>query len=322
MRLRGAFVNRHDELRSGWRIGAFLLLTAALSTALIAPFWIFKILTDFLLRLLITAAILGATFISVKFMNRKPLTAVGLSLHPALFREFGLGLLLGFLMITGIYVVEYLSGFAGLAWRGLSLWECLWVIVSGSVFFLVAGAMEEILFRGYLLQTLMQAITFLPAMTVLALLFAVAHSGNSNATVIGVINVGLAAVWLSFAYLKTRSLWLPIGLHASWNFSQTTIFGFPTSGVTFPDFKLCAVAQAGPEWVTGGAFGPEGGALATVALFCCTWYILKSPMISTPEGIITLDSVEDLLLNKDGREASPADGLSRTSDKNPAAGDA
>lgn len=301
-------------------MGAFVLLTTVLSAALIVPFRYFRILTDFVSTLLIMVAVLGATYLSVRFMNRKPLTAIGLSFHPGIFREFGLGLLLGFLMIAGIYVVEYLSGFAGLAWRGLPLWECLWVIVSGFVYFLLAGALEEIFFRGYLLQTLMQAITFFPAMAAMALLFAVAHTGNPGATVFGIINVALAAVWLSFAYLKTRSLWLPIGLHISWNFSQTTLFGFSTSGVAFPNFKLNTVVQAGPEWVTGGAFGPEGGVLATVALFCCTWYILKSTMISTPEGIVTLDSVEDLLMKKDVPATSPADDPRATSGRNSAMG--
>jgi hypothetical protein len=73
------------------------------------------------------------------------------------------------------------------------------------------------------------------------------------------------------------------------------LFGFPTSGIRFGRYRVFDIIQQGPEWITGGAFGPEGGALATTALVACTWYILKSEYLKAPEGIVTLDSVEDLL---------------------------
>jgi membrane protease YdiL (CAAX protease family) len=95
--------------------------------------------------------------------------------------------------------------------------------------------------------------------------------------------------------MKTRSLWLPFGLHVSWNYSQTVIYSFPTSGIDFAGFQLGETVQTGPEWITGGAFGPEGGALATLMLILSTWYILKSKSLSVPEGIITLDSIEDII---------------------------
>ena len=94
---------------------------------------------------------------------------------------------------------------------------------------------------------------------------------------------------------STRSLWLPFGLHWGWNFSLTTLFSLPTSGMGFPDRQLFMLEQSGPGWLTGGAFGPEGGALATVALVACPWHILKSKLYAAPEGIITLDSLEDLV---------------------------
>jgi hypothetical protein len=54
-------------------------------------------------------------------------------------------------------------------------------------------------------------------------------------------------------------------------------------------------AQSGPVWVGGGEFGPEGGVLATIALITCLWYILKAGFLRPPEGIVTLDSIEDLV---------------------------
>jgi uncharacterized protein len=158
-----------------------------------------------------------------------------------------------------------------------------------------AAALEELLFRGYMFQTLAQGITLFPAMILFSALFAVAHASNPSASLLSSVNVFLAGVWLSFAYIKTRSLWLPIGLHWSWNFSQTTVFGFPTSGISFADRRLLNQVVTGPDWITGGGFGPEGGVLATAALVAGTWYLLKSRRISVPEGIVTLDSLEDVL---------------------------
>ncbi|MFN0159476.1 MAG: type II CAAX prenyl endopeptidase Rce1 family protein [Bacteroidota bacterium] len=136
----------------------------------------------------------------------------------------------------------------------------------------------------------------MPAMLLAAALFAFAHGGNPNVSLFGFVNIGLASAWLSFAYLKVRNLWLPFGLHFGWNFSQTSIFGFPTSGISFEERKIMTLTQSGPEWLTGGAFGPEAGALATVALVACTWYIVRSKLLVAPEGIITLDSLEDLVV--------------------------
>jgi hypothetical protein len=80
-----------------------------------------------------------------------------------------------------------------------------------------------------------------------------------------VLNTILAGIWLSVAYVKTRSLWLPTGLHFAWNFSLAFIYGFPVSGlrVSQPIFH---VEQGGPEWMTGGSYGPEGGALGLIVI--------------------------------------------------------
>jgi membrane protease YdiL (CAAX protease family) len=100
--------------------------------------------------------------------------------------------------------------------------------------------------------------------------------------------------------MKTRSLWLPFGVHFAWNFSQTTLFGLPTSGMLDDAHALFNTARSGPAWIGGGEFGPEGGLLATIALLACLWYILKAGFLKPPEGIVTLDSIEDLVAGSGG----------------------
>jgi membrane protease YdiL (CAAX protease family) len=213
-----------------------------------------------------------------------------------------MGFLLGFLMVAGVFLVEYWLGYVEIARRELAVGDALIVAGSSLSLFALAALAEEVLFRGYIFQTTIQAITFLPAMILFSTLFALAHWGNPNVSAGGLVNIAIAGVWLSFAYMKTRSLWLPFGLHWGWNFSLTTLFSFPTSGMTHPNRQLFVLDQSGPEWLTGGAFGPEGGVLATLALVLCTWHILKSKMYAAPEGIITLDSLEDLVV-EESREA-------------------
>jgi len=295
MTIKPIFFDPHGELRSGWRIVAFILITGTITLVFVFLFQFLDVRGHFVGEVVILVSVLIGSYITARFINHKPFGAIGLNFHPAMYREFGTGCLLGFLMMSGIFVVQYSSGFVQLMWMGPGLWDTVWVLSSSVSFFAIGAFAEEVLFRGYLFQTLIQGITALPAMVLMGILFALAHLANPHATTFALINVGLAAVLLSIAYLKTRSLWLPFGLHLGWNYSQTTLYSFPTSGIQFTDMKLLVLTQSGPEWLTGGDFGPEGGMFATTALIAATWYVLKSKKLAVPDGIITLDSVEDLM---------------------------
>jgi len=295
LNIRSFFLDRSGEVRAGWRIVLFMVAVLILGVLLIEPLSLLPGSLSFMGNVLILAAGLGATWVATKFLNRKPFTAVGLALYDRTPRDFGAGCLLGFLMMTGIFLIELGLGYAVPAWRDLSPLDAVWV-ATGSLAWFGAGALgEEVLFRGYAFQTLIQALTFLPATILMAIIFALAHVQNPNVTLLSLTNVALAGLLFSIAYMKTRSLWLPFGLHMSWNFSQTTLYGFPTSGIADASRSFVVLKQSGPDWVVGGPFGPEGGILATFALIVCTWYILKAGYMNAPEGIITLDSVEDLV---------------------------
>lgn len=290
------FINRHGDVRAGWRMALFILLLSVFAFLLVMPVARFLPGVDLLVpSLMLVIAVLLASWVMTRFVNKKPLGAIGVGFHHRTGREFVLGCLLGFLMMAGVFLVQWSLGYLSFSSLGLSTGQIAARVVLSAFFFFFAAAGEELMFRGYFFQTLMQAITFLPAAVLMSLLFGMAHLANPHVTAFGTINVVLAGLWLSFAYLKTRSLWFPIGIHVSWNFCQTVVFGFPTSGQGFQARKLFETTVSGPEWITGGAFGPEGGILATAALIICSWFILKSSMIARPEGIITLDSIEDLV---------------------------
>jgi uncharacterized protein len=170
-----------------------------------------------------------------------------------------------------------------LSFKSLTLVEVSRLLGASVFIFVMGAAGEELLFRGYLFQTMMEGTGKIIAVVAFALFFGFAHWSNPNVTTFSLINVGLAGVWLSIAYVKTRTLWFPIALHFSWNFLQNHIFSFPVSGIQFEKFQLGTLVQSGPAWLTGGPFGPEGGALATVMLVCSGAFIYFSPWIRMSE---------------------------------------
>jgi hypothetical protein len=149
---------------------------------------------------------------------------------------------------------------------------------NGSLFRLCSsGAFEEVLLRGYAFRVLIRGTGKAVAVCVTSCTFGLAHLANPNVGFLAIINTAMAGMWLSIAYLKTRSLWLPAALHISWNTTEGLIFGFPVSGMMFP--SVLKSTHGGNEWITGGNYGPEGGVLSLVVLVIGTIFIIRSKWI-------------------------------------------
>ncbi len=146
--------------------------------------------------------------------------------------------------------------------RGIGL--AGFALVYATLFFVVAFS-EETLFRGYALVSLTEAITFWPAVMVLALVFSWVHAGHAQESHAGLVFAGLFGVVLAYSFKRTGSLWFAIGLHAAWDFAESFVFGVPDSGVTVPGSWRAPVFH-GPTWLTGGSAGPEGSYLMIFVL--------------------------------------------------------
>jgi hypothetical protein len=140
-----------------------------------------------------------------------------------------------------------------------------------------AAAAEEMLFRGYPLQTLTRARLAWLGVFLTSVPFAAVHLRNPNVVPgFTFINTALAGLWLAVAYLRTGSLWLPFGLHWSWNWVQAALLGLPVSGIErITPAPLLKATNLGPDWLTGGAYGIEGGAACTLALLISTVVIWR-----------------------------------------------
>jgi hypothetical protein len=125
--------------------------------------------------------------------------------------------------------------------------------------------------RGVVLQQVARGWGTLAGVAVSSVVFALIHVPNVLVAevdpLVGLLAVailGLLGLILAAAYLWTERLWLPVALHVSWNFGQGALLGFPVSGT--PSEGLVQPTVTGPAWLTGGAFGPEGGVVGLVAL--------------------------------------------------------
>jgi membrane protease YdiL (CAAX protease family) len=120
---------------------------------------------------------------------------------------------------------------------------------------------EEMVFRGYILNNLMQSMNRRAALGISAALFALAHGGNMGITSIASVNLFLGGLLLGINYIYTRSLWFGIFFHFSWNFFQGPVFGYEVSGL--PLQSVLHPYLHGPWWITGAPFGFEGSLITT-----------------------------------------------------------
>jgi len=132
------------------------------------------------------------------------------------------------------------------------------------VIFIFVGWNEELLSRGYHLQTIASGINLFWGVIISSAVFGLVHLGNPHATWISAAGIFFAGAYLAYAYIRTRQLWLPIGLHIGWNFFEGVVFGFPVSGLDI--YALTRIQVHGPELWTGGPFGPEAGLIVLPAL--------------------------------------------------------
>ena len=305
---RDIFINKEGELRSGWRVIAFFLAFAVCLMLLGVLTSVAGMLIPALGRLLVAqespglagvmfrsglsqalslVSALAASALCARLLERRSFASTGFKLHKGWLRDFLYGSILGAAALGIAVVIARAAGavqftvqindFAALAGSFIFLF----------IFFLVAAAFEEVLFRGFAFQALVHNLGPGAALAITSVLFGLAHLTTPDASLFSTVNIMLAGVWLGAAYLATRSLWLAIGLHYSWNFVMVFLFGLPVSGHN--DFDKLAWLDgeaAAPVWLSGGSYGPEGGLAATLAVILSTIFIWKSRLFSPTEEML------------------------------------
>jgi len=279
MNIATIFLNENHRLRSGWRFGIFLLtvtlfglLFVGLFTATV-PKGTFDQPGGHALYLFLTAIVslipaLLAGWLCGKFLEDLPFRALGAAFSKGWLKHFAIGSAIGLLSLGIAVAIALLLGGLNFAldldFDSIAITKSLFASLA---VFAAAAAFEEALFRGYILQTFARANLAWLAIAGTALLFATVHLNNPNANWISTTNTALAGVWFGLAYLKTRDLWFPFGIHLMWNWAQGSIFGIEVSGLKdIASATLLKEIDRGPAWLTGENYGIEGGIACTVAI--------------------------------------------------------
>lgn len=259
------------RLRAGWRLLVQTILLFMLFICAGVPLGLLAVFTEIELsdslslglnQVIGIFAITSSIFLARRFLDKRSIGSLGLKLNKWAPLDILAGVAITFFMMGTIYLIEVSAGwltFEGFAWQNDSLLTVFGGTLGMLVVFILVGWNEELLSRGYHLQTLTSGLNIYWAVLISSAIFGILHLGNPNADAKFFVAGGIfiAGVFLAYGYLATKELWLPIGLHIGWNFFEGVVFGFPVSGLDI--YRLTHISVNGPDLWTGGPFGPEAG---------------------------------------------------------------
>jgi hypothetical protein len=276
------------------RVGVFVLITLI---ALIAASSIIRITTGD--KGLVNAALASfaaaaiGTTVALRIYERARLEDIGLGWNRASQRNLALGLLggiFGGMLVTLPAVLLRMASFAltpsGGNWRAV-------IFVAVVLLFGVMG--EEIMFRGYGFQVLLTETGIFATILPVSLLFSLMHGLNPGIHPLGFVNTFLWGVLLSFSFLRSGDLWLPIGLHYGWNLALP-LLGANLSGIFQAGIGVPYTLNWNAGWLwSGGEYGPEGGILTTVVVLILAGYLWKAPICTQRPFLIRARTAEPFL---------------------------
>lgn len=266
------------RLRAGWRllVQVLIFLVIGLMLSLPVVFLLENPLNpppEISIGLNFLAAV-ASIYLARRFIDRRSFASLGLRREAESLKDLLAGIAIGGVVMGFIFGVEWAAGwlrFEGFAWGTDAPGELLPQLGLWGLIFAGVGFYEELFSRGYHLQNMEEGTNTLTAVLLSSLLFGFAHFTNPGATLISSLGITLAGLFLAYPYLRTRQLWLSIGLHVGWNFFEGPVFGFPVSGIKTA--RLLHHQVDGPPALTGGAFGPEAGLVLLPAMMLGTFLI-------------------------------------------------
>jgi hypothetical protein len=216
---------------------------------------------------LIIVAVLATYIGYVRLIERREVTELSTRKAGV---ELGAGVIVGVVLFALTMLVLWLAGCvrvaAGDGWRALAF---------PLLIALIAGVCEEVLARGVVFRIVEESLGTWIALAVSAALFGALHVFNPGATLVSSIAIALeAGVLLAAVFVYTRRLWMAIGLHAGWNFTEGGIFGADVSGIKLPG--VLSSEFHGADLLTGGAFGPEASIVAVLVCLAVAAVLLVS----------------------------------------------
>ncbi|HWQ53065.1 MAG TPA: type II CAAX endopeptidase family protein [Bryobacteraceae bacterium] len=273
---------RRDPLRIALQVMLYAFLYVAVA---ILAGWLLYPSVEYLLAVILTGLLAAcvANWLSMRIYEQRSLPDIGMHWNDASMRNLGLGIAGGALSAALVLAPPLASGaarFTSAAGAEANFGTVAFV----TVMLFLGAAGEEILFRGFGFQVLLRALGPTATILPIGILFAALHSNNPSASPLGLINTAGFGILFGIAFLRSRDLWLPIGLHFGWNVTLP-VFGVPVSGLKIGMTGYVMEWSASPLW-SGGGYGPEGSILTSLAMLVLLVYILKAPFRRQPSALL------------------------------------
>lgn len=263
--VRSVFLNNEDKIRSIWWVPIFfgLLALFLFPLILIADQYSFEV------SIPIQAGLILVVTGICQALRRQPLTEITGRFNLLWAKQFLTGLTLGALLMILPAVVLTFFGFV--QWQVSDF--SFSTLLTGVAIFAGVALAEELLFRGFIFQRFIQATAPWPGQLIIAGMFLLTHLNNPGMTgvtkTLASINIFVASILFGLAFLKTKSLAMPLGLHFMANLMQGTVLGFGVSGEKDSSLFTPIVDEA-PAWLTGGSFGLEASLPGLLAILLIT----------------------------------------------------
>lgn len=234
----------------------------------------FDKIADLVVGPLFTVLLLLTIWISTRVLDRRRFIDLGFRLDARWLRDLVVGFLAAACMMTLLFAVAASMHWVEVRgmWRGTPGLPVGLAVAYTILKVLCVGTYEEALSRGYQLRNVAEGLNgvarlrptsaVLASVAVTSAVFGVLHLTNDNATLLSAVLLSINGVMFSVPVILTGQLGAAIGLHIGWNLFQGLVFGFPVSGDDLEPASVLIVRGTGPDWITGGAFGPEAGLLS------------------------------------------------------------
>jgi membrane protease YdiL (CAAX protease family) len=279
-----------NHVRSGWRVLLYFVTILVVYYLLAVLAGLTHVVPPQSFLFLFYIAVVLAAFLMLKVIDKRRFSSVGFPLHGRVLNEILLGFLIGAAMIGIVAAVEIAVGAVKLSIRpGVGTVLLLKNFGLSFIFFAYFAMGEELLFRGYPYQAFIEGMGPVVATILMSMIFGALHLANPDASFFSTVNTMLAGAFLSVAYLKTRTLYFPFGLHFAWNFVQSFFLSLPVSGL-LTNRTIFVPTDYGPDWLTGGRYGPEAGIGTTVIMVLAIAYFILERRIKPAYDVVALNS--------------------------------
>lgn len=281
------FVNRFGQIRSGWKIS--IVLGISYGFQILLGIFVGIVLTivfiasgklniqssgfnlnitnspsfNYLFQAIGIIIMLLSVYMVLRLIDKKRLKDIGLINIKKGFKHLAYGLLFGAVSMTLIFIILLLTKNIKVT-NSFMEPQFSWSTLTGLILFIFVGLNEEIFARGYCMMVLKQTGKKWVPIIVSSAIFSAMHLGNPNVKILGLINIFLVGILFAYMVVKTNNIWMAIGYHITWNYFQGNVFGFPVSGLD--STGLYGIRVLNDNLLTGGAFGPEAGIVASLVL--------------------------------------------------------